>query len=154
MPIDRSAIGRELPGGTLLITRSRLRDFAKATGQTDPIYVDLDAAKQAGHRDLPVPPTFVFGVDLTGPDSFSYLDELGIDLRSVLHGEQRFTYHEMAYAGDELTTTGRITDIYDKKGGLLEFVVKDTKVTNQHGALVAEMRGVMVVQNRAPEVTR
>lgn len=154
MPIDRSAIGRELPGGTLLITRSRLRDFAKATGQTDPIYVDLDAAKQAGHRDLPVPPTFVFGVDLTGPDSFSYLDELGIDLRSVLHGEQRFAYHEMAYAGDELTTTGRITDIYDKKGGLLEFVVKDTKVTNQHGALVAEMRGVMVVQNRAPEVTR
>lgn len=154
MPVDRSAIGRELPGPTLLITRSRLRDFAVATGQTEAVYTDLDAAKQAGHRDLPVPPTFAFGVDLEGPEPLVFLDDLGVDLRTVLHGEQRFTFHEMAYAGDELTTNGRITDIYAKKGGMLEFIVKDTQVRNQHGALVAEMRSVTVVQNRAPEVTR
>ncbi len=147
MALDRSAIGRELPGASLLITRSRLRHFAAATGQTDPAYTDLDAAKQAGHRDLPVPPTFVFGIDLEGSAPFAWVDELGIDLRTVLHGEQRFDYHEMAYAGDELTTVGRITDIYEKKGGLLEFVVKATTVTNQHGAVVGELRSVMVVQN-------
>lgn len=148
MALDRSAIGRELPGASLLVTRSRLRNFATATGQTDPVYTDLDAAKQAGHRDLPVPPTFVFGIDLEGSAPFAWVDELGIDLRTVLHGEQRFDYREMAYAGDELATVGRITDIYEKKGGLLEFVVKATTVTNQHGAVVAELRSVMVVQNR------
>jgi acyl dehydratase len=58
MALDRSVIGRVTPGESLLITRSRLRNFAKATGQTDPIYTDLDAAKQAGHPDLPVLPTF------------------------------------------------------------------------------------------------
>jgi len=153
MAIDRSAVGRELPGPTLLITRSRLRNFAAATGQTDPVYTDLDAAKQAGHRDLPVPPTFLFGVDLECPEPLTFLADLGVDLRTVLHGEQRFDYREMAYAGDELSTNGRITAIYDKKGGMLEFIVKDTQVTNQHGALVAEMRSVTVVQNRAPEMT-
>ncbi|MGE9809478.1 FAS1-like dehydratase domain-containing protein [Janibacter sp. G1551] len=28
---------------------------AKATGQQDPVFIDVEAAKQAGHRDLPVP---------------------------------------------------------------------------------------------------
>ncbi len=54
----------------------------------------------------------------------------------------------MAYAGDELAATSRIADIYDKKGGLLEFVVRETTVTNQDGAVVAVMRSSTVVQNR------
>ncbi|HEY7010360.1 MAG TPA: MaoC family dehydratase N-terminal domain-containing protein [Jatrophihabitantaceae bacterium] len=148
MAIDRSIIGRELPGETLLITRSRLRNFAKATGQSDPIYTDVDAAKQAAHRDLPVPPTFFFGIDLEAPDPFAFLTELGVDLRTVLHGEQQFSYRAMAYAGDELSTSGRIADVYAKKDGLLEFLVRETTVTNQDGAVVAEMRGVTVVQHR------
>jgi acyl dehydratase len=147
MPLDRSAIGRELPGRSLLVTRTRLRDFAEATGQTDPVYTDVEAARRAGHRDLPVPPTFLFGIDLAGPHSFGYLDELGVDVRTLLHGEQRFTYRAVAHAGDELTATGRISDIYQKKGGLLEFVVKDTVVADQHGAVVAELRSVMIVRN-------
>jgi acyl dehydratase len=153
MAIDRAVVGRDLGGNTLLITRSRLRHFAKATGQSDPVYTDLDAAKQAGHRDLPVPPTFVFGIDMEG-DSFGFLDELGVDLRTVLHGEQEFTYHQMAYAGDELTTSGKVVDVYEKKGGLLEFLVRETTVTNQDGGLVAEMRSTLVVQHRATEEGR
>lgn len=148
MPIDRSIIGQEADGETLLISRSRLRQFAKATGQTDPVYTDLDAAKQAGHRDLPVPPTFFFGIDLEAPDPFAMIADLGVDLRTVLHGEQEFTYHQMAYAGDELTTRSRVVDVYDKKGGLLEFLVRDIAVTNQDGAQVATMRNTLVAQNR------
>jgi acyl dehydratase len=148
MPIDRSVIGKEMGGNTLLMTRSRLQHFAKATGQTDPVYTDLDAAKQSGHRDLPVPPTFIFGIDLEG-DSFEFLDSLGVDLRTVLHGEQEFVYHRLAHAGDELTTTGRVVDVYDKKGGLLEFLVREIDVTNQDGALVAQMRSTLVVQDFA-----
>ena len=149
--IDRSVIGRESSGASLQVTRGRLRDFATATGQTDPVYLDVDVAKQAGHRDLPVPPTFVFGVDLESPDAFEFLIDLGVDLRTVLHGEQEFIYHEMAYAGDELSTTSSITDIYEKKGGLLEFIVRRTVVRNQYDAVVAELIGTTVVQHRAPK---
>lgn len=148
MSIDRSAIGRELPGRSLLVTRSRLRNFAKATGQRDPIYTVVDAAKQAGHRDLPVPPTFFFGIELESPNPFAFLDDLGVDLRTVLHGEQRFDYRQMAYAGDELTSTSRIADIYEKKGGLLEFIVRESTVNNQDGAVVALLRSSTVVQHR------
>jgi acyl dehydratase len=147
MSIDSSAIGRELPGRSLLVTRSRLRNFAKATGQQDPIYTNVEAAKQSGHRDLPVPPTFFFGIELESPDPFGFLDDLGIDLRTVLHGEQQFDYRQMAYAGDELIATSRIADIYAKKGGLLEFIVRESTVTNQDGAEVVLLRSSTIVQH-------
>jgi acyl dehydratase len=144
--LDRSLVGRAEPGQTLLVTRSRLRAFARATGQHDPIYTDVEAAKQAGHRDLPVPPTFFFSIELESPDPFGFLTGLGIDLRAVLHGEQEFAYHRMAYAGDELSTRSRITDVYAKKGGALQFLVRETTVTDADGALVATLRGTTVVR--------
>jgi acyl dehydratase len=132
--LDRSLIGSESPGGTLLVTRSRLRAFARATGQTDPRYTDLDRAKQAGHRDLPVPPTFFFSIDLEPADPFRSLTDLGIDLRTVLHGEQEFSYHRMAYAGDELAARSRVTDIYEKKGGALRVAGADGRADQPHDA--------------------
>ena len=123
MSLDRSFSsfssfsGREFPPVSLLVTRSRLHNFAKATGQDQPVYTDVDAAKQAGYRDLPVPPTFLFGIELEAPDPFAFVTELGVDLRTVLHGEQKFDYRQMAFAGDELTAPNRTTDIYEKKGG-------------------------------------
>ncbi|MCR1784920.1 MaoC family dehydratase N-terminal domain-containing protein [Nocardioides carbamazepini] len=146
MPLDRSVIGRATRGESLLISRSRLRFFAKATGQKDPVYTDLDAARAAGHRDLPVPPSFFTAIELESPDPFAWLDELGVDLRSILHGEQEFTYHRMAYAGDELRTRSKITDLYDKKGGALQFIVRRTEITNQAAEPVADAVSVTVVR--------
>jgi acyl dehydratase len=146
MGLDRSLIGEERAGGTLLVTRSRLRLFAKATGQTDPIFVDLDAAQRAGHRDLPVPPTFFFGVDLEVPDPFDHLTAYGVDLRAVLHGEQEFAYHRLAYAGDELSSSSKVVDVYEKKGGALRFLVTELPVTDQDGTVVVTMRNTLVVR--------
>ncbi|OIN79968.1 MaoC family dehydratase N-terminal domain-containing protein [Mycobacterium malmoense] len=147
MAIDTSVIGTALPTTTLTLDRGRLRFFAKAIGETDPIYTDVDAAKAAGHHDIPAPPTFLFSVELENPDPFAFLASLGVDLRMVLHGEQSFTYHAIAYPGDELVASPRITDVYAKKGGALEFVVKDTAITRADGAPIADLRSVIVVQN-------
>ncbi len=152
MPVDPSVIGRELPACSLAVDAGRLQFFAKATGQTDPVYVDTVAAAAAGHPDLPVPPSFLFGIELEQADPFGWLAELGVDLRRVLHGEQSFTYHSMAHAGDTLTATPRIKDVYSKKGGALEFIVKESTVTRADGSLVAETTSVIVVQN--PEASR
>lgn len=146
MPLDRSVIGRTVQGESLLIERSRLRFFAKATGQLDAVYTDLDAARMAGHRDLPVPPTFFTAIDLESAQPFAWLDELGVDLRTILHGEQEFTYHQMAYAGDELSTFSTITDLYEKKGGALQFIVRRTVISNQDAESVAQAVGVTVVR--------
>lgn len=131
------------------VERGRLRFFAKSIGETDPAFTDRQAATAAGHRDLPVPPTFFFSLELESPDPFAYVSELGVDLRHVLHGEQTFEYLAMAYAGDTLVLQPRIVDVFSKKGGALEFVVKQTDVT-RGDELVARSSSTLVVRN--PEV--
>ncbi len=146
--IDRRFIGHVMPAFTVDVEKGRLKFFAKAIGQTDPVYTDEDAARAAGHPGLPVPPTFLFCLEMDAPDPAAIRNLLGMDYRTLLHGEQGFTYHRMAYAGDRLTYEQRIDDIHDKKGGALEFVVRKTRVTNQRGELVAELRGVTVIRNK------
>ncbi|HUF96805.1 MAG TPA: MaoC family dehydratase N-terminal domain-containing protein [Ilumatobacter sp.] len=142
-------VGAERQGASLLITRSRLRLFAKATGQTDPIFVDVAAARAAGHPDLPAPPTFYFSVDLEAPDPFEWLLEAGVDLGAVLHGEQSFTYHRVAHAGDELRTSSTIVDHFTKKEGALEFVVTESRIEDTEGCPVATMRQSAVIRRAA-----
>ncbi|MFC4272717.1 MaoC family dehydratase [Sneathiella chungangensis] len=145
--IDRSHIGREFGVHTAEIEKGRLRFFAKATGETNPIYFDEDAAKAAGLPTLPAPPTFLFSMDMEVPDPFEILAIMDIDLGKILHGNQEFTYHKDVYAGDSISFKSTVTDIFDKKGGALEFVVKKTSATNQHGDVVAEMTRTIVVRN-------
>ena len=145
--IDRQYIGHTMPKFSVAVEKGRLRFFAKATGQTDPVYTDEAAAQAAGHPGLPVPPTFFFCLEMESPDPAAIRNLLGLDYRRVLHGEQGFTYHRMAYAGDVLSYEQRIEDIYDKKGGALEFVVRKTRVTNQRGEHVADLRSITVQRN-------
>jgi acyl dehydratase len=145
--LDPAFVGTELPATTLTVDAGRLRLFAKAIGETNPLYTDVDAAKAAGYADLPVPPTFLFAIELENPDQFGWVADQGIDPRFVLHGEQSFTYHSIAHAGDTLTATPRIVDVYSKKGGALEFIVKNTAVTRADGSAVADLETVIVVRN-------
>ncbi|MFM0340595.1 MaoC family dehydratase N-terminal domain-containing protein [Paraburkholderia fungorum] len=144
--IDKKHIGKVIPSFRTVAEAGRLRFFAKATGETNPVYFDESAARDAGHPNLPLPPTFLFSLELEQPDK-SWRDEIGIQVARILHGEQSFTYHRMAYAGDVLLFECRIADIYDKKGGALDFVVRETRVTNQNGEHVADMRSVLVHRN-------
>ena len=149
--IDKRFIGHVMPAFSAGVEKGRLRFFAKATGQTDPVYADEAAAQAAGYPSLPVPPTFLFCLEMEAPDPAAIRNLLGMDYRTLLHGEQGFTYHRMAFAGDTLTFEQRIDDIYDKKGGALEFVVRKTRVTNQRGEDVAELRAVTVIRNKVAE---
>lgn len=144
--IDKKHIGKQLPTFLATAEAGQLRFFAKAIGETDPIYFNEQAARDAGHPGLPLPPTFLFSLEFQIPSN-AWRDELGIVPSRILHGEESFRYHRMAYAGDTLRFDVRITDIYDKKGGALEFVVRETQVTNQHGEHVADLRSVLVQRN-------
>lgn len=151
--IDRKFIGHELPPHSALVEAGRLRLFAKAIGETDPVFSDEAAARAAGHPGLPAPPTMAFCLDMDIPDPFGYLAEMGVPVQNILHGEQSFSYHAPIYAGDSLSFRSRIADIYAKKGGALEFIVKETRVENQDAALVAELRAVVVVRQPKEKAT-
>jgi acyl dehydratase len=148
--IDRdAALALELAPLSIEIERGRLRAFARSIGETDPVYIDPEAAHAAGHRDLLVPPTFFFSMTLESNAPFGYLDSLGVDMRFVLHGEQSFEYFRLAYAGDLLVLQDRITDVQVKRGGALELVVKETDV-RRGDVVVATASSVVVVKH--PEV--
>ncbi|KIQ16735.1 acyl dehydratase [Variovorax paradoxus] len=145
--IDKKWIGHELPASVLPIERTRLQFFAKAIGETDPVYTDAAAARDAGYADLPAPPTFLFAAELDSGASNQLLDDLQIPLSKLLHGEQSFSYHKPACVGDTVTVRSVVSDIYDKKNGALEFVVKTSRATNQRDELVAELRTVIVCRH-------
>jgi acyl dehydratase len=145
--IDKKWIGHVLPPSVLPIERTRLQFFAKAIGETNPVYSDVAAAKAAGYADLPVPPTFLFAAELDSGTMFRLVEEIGIPFSKLLHGEQNFTYHRAACVGDTVTVHTTISDIYDKKGGALEFVVKTSRALNQREELVAELRSVLVCRH-------
>jgi acyl dehydratase len=131
----------------LPIESSRLQFFAKATGEIDPVYTDVVAARAAGYADLPAPPTFLFAAELDSGAAFRLLVDMEIPIAKLLHGEQSFTYQRAACVGDTVTVYSVVSDIYEKKGGALEFVVKTSRAFNQRNEPVAEMRSVLVCRN-------
>ena len=144
--LDTRHVGHLLGAGTVEVEKGRLRFFAKATGQTDRAYFDESAAVRAGYSSLPVPPTFLFCLEMEACGSSQLCDLFGIGIGQLLHGEQHFSYHAPAVAGDTLSFTGRVTDVYHKKGGALGFISVETRVTNQAGTHVADMRRIVVVR--------
>ena len=86
--INRALIGAEMPSHSAFVEENRLRFFAEATGQTDPIYIDESAARGAGYRGLPMPPTMAFCFDMDVPNPFELLEVLDVELGRVLLGVQ------------------------------------------------------------------
>ncbi|MEU8436236.1 MaoC family dehydratase N-terminal domain-containing protein [Streptomyces sp. NPDC029216] len=147
--IDPSFVGSTSTPFTMEVERGRLLMFNRVVQTAEPVFTDPVAARQAGHPDLPVPPTFLFGLDLADPSDL--LAGMGVDLSRVLHVEQGFVYHRTAYAGETLTFAPVITDIYSRQGGALEFVVRDTAVTGADGEPVADLHQVIAVRGAASD---
>jgi acyl dehydratase len=145
--LDKSLIGHAFPTCTIDVEKRALRFFAKAIGETDPIYTDEAAARDAGYPSLPVPPTFLHCLESQASDPHELIAIARLVLGRILHAEQQFTYHAMAHAGDRLKFEAKIVDVYSKKGGALEFVVKESRVSNQHGTHIADIRVSLVQRN-------
>ncbi|MDH3830030.1 MAG: MaoC family dehydratase N-terminal domain-containing protein [Gammaproteobacteria bacterium] len=145
--LDRSYVGHSFPTHSVPVEAGQLRFFAKAVGEESPVYHDREAARAAGYRDIPAPPTFVFSLGLVGTDLAEKYLPMGVDLARLLHGEQQFEYFAPICAGDVITLESKVTDIYDKKGGALEFAVEETTATNQDGELVAKAVQTLVMRN-------
>jgi acyl dehydratase len=148
--VDQSAVGRSFTPVTARVEPGRLRFFLDTLGEQNPVYRDEAAARAVGYSARPIPPTYLFCLELMDAEyPFEFLTALNIDLARVLHGEQRFTYHAPVVVGDTLTFNSRVTGVADKKGGAMTMVVVETEVTNQHGAHVADTARTIVVRNQA-----
>ena len=144
--LDSNLIGKKFDPVIFTVTDQRLRFFAKATGQTDPIYFDHDAALNEGYNGIVCPPTFLYVVSMEQKNPFEFLNDLKINIESILHAEQEFFYEKMIYSGDRLTMITEIVDMYDKKDGLLQFFILESKFIDQNNMHTATMKNTIVVQ--------
>jgi acyl dehydratase len=129
--MDTSKIGKRYPPFEYEIGREKIREYANAVGEDNPVHHDREAAREAGFRDVVAPPMFavVYSAGAVGP---AVLDpELGIDLTRMLHGSQEFEWHEPACAGDTITTEAEVKDLYEKDGK--KFYVFESVSRNQDG---------------------
>lgn len=147
----RRVIGIESPPWTHEVTTTSVRGFARGVGYTDRVYFDEAAAKQAGYRSLPCPPTYL-GTPVFIPgecsDTFGGPKDSGpsIDhgLPNLLDGGTDTEYYADICAGDTLTVSSKISDLSVREGkstGTMLIVTRETQVVNQNGDLVATQRG-------------
>ena len=144
--LDRSLINKRYPPISFDVEKQRLRFFAKATGQTDPVYFDEQAARENGHPSILAPPTFLTVVGHEQEKPYKYITDLGIDFGKILHAGQTYKYYKPVYAGDVITMESQIVDLYEKKNGALQFIEFQSTYANQDNIMVAESLAILVAR--------
>ena len=88
MPVNTAAIGKTFAPATYAVGREKVREYAHAVGETDALYLDVDAARAAGYADVVAPPMFavVYSLPAVWPALFD--EEVGIDFARMVHGGQ------------------------------------------------------------------
>ncbi|MCF6095392.1 MaoC family dehydratase N-terminal domain-containing protein [Microaerobacter geothermalis] len=120
---------------TYLVERGKIREFALAIGDDNPIYYDRERAVAQGFRDIPIPPTFATVIDMwAGPDFEQLIAALKLNPLKVLHGEQEYQYLEEICAGDEITGKSKVISAAAKRG--MKFITLETEYFNQQGKKV------------------
>ena len=134
MPVNDAAVGKEFPATAYEVGREKIREYANAVGYDNPVHHDREAAQSAGFRDVVAPPMFavVYCAPAMGPAIFD--PDVGMNFAAMVHGSQEFVWGEPVCSGDEITTTARVDQIYEKDGK--GFYVFETVSTNQDGAEV------------------
>lgn len=121
----------------------KIREYAAAVGETNPIYFEREAALAAGFRDVPAPPMFAVVYCRWMAPMISD-PRFGIDYDHMLHGGQEFEWEAPACAGDVLTTGAVLAKAFAK--GSLTFYVIESTTRNQDGELVVKGTWTMIVR--------
>lgn len=143
---DRSRIGFTTAPTTVPVDAWRVKLFCEATGETDAVYWNAEAARAAGHPACPVPPTFLKAIEGEHFSSAQLMKLLDVPLRGVLHAEQAFEHFAPVHVGDSVEVSRTVTDIHDKKAGAFTFIVVDTHY-RVGGTPVATSRQTILVRN-------
>jgi acyl dehydratase len=134
MSVLTGAIGKTYPATVYAVGREKVREYAQAVGETNPVYLDPAAARAAGHADVVAPPMFcvVYGMAAMAPAMFD--PEVGINFAMMVHAGQEFRWGPLVVAGDEITTTASVKDVAERDGR--GYYVFETVSVNDRGETV------------------
>jgi len=160
MAMVEELVGAPLPGNQVIVERSAVERFAGAVLDDNIVYFDAVAAHDAGFPSIPAPPTFPSVMAWWG--SFRELQEPGPRKHPgveafqrkraeqggmILHGEEEYIYHRTVCVGDQLTSQGRIVEVYERESGgrVMTFCVSEVVWTDAHtGDPVVTTRSTLI----------
>jgi acyl dehydratase len=116
MALETKAIGKSFPPFTYAVGREKVREYANAVGETNPLHLDPTVAREAGYGDVVAPPMFavVYSGPAVAPAIFD--PDVGLNFAMMVHGSQEFVWGPVVVAGDEITTTASVKDISARDG--------------------------------------
>jgi acyl dehydratase len=134
MGVNAEAVGKSYPPTLYAVGREKIKEYALATGETNPLHLDHEAARAAGYADVVAPPMFtvVYSGAAMGPAIFD--PEIGINFALLVHGGQEFKWGPLVVAGDEISTVVSVRSIEERAGN--GFYVFESVSTNQDGHTV------------------
>lgn len=144
MPVDTSAVGKSYAPTAYAVGREKIREYAHAVGETNPVHLDLGAARAAGYDDLVAPPMFavVYTAHAIGRAFFD--PEVGMKYELMVHGSQEFVWGSLVVAGDEISTLVRVSEIRER--GWMGFYVFESVSTNQRDETVCTGKWTNIVR--------
>jgi acyl dehydratase len=144
MAVHTAPIGRSYDPVTYAVGREKIREYAAAVGETNPLHLDVQAARAAGYEDLVAPP--MFAVVYSSPAvSVGMVDpELGVDFARVVHGAQELVWGPLVVAGDEITSAATVKDVSERGG--MGFYVFEVVSDNQRGETVCTGTWTIIVR--------
>lgn len=127
----RARIGVPAPSDEAMVEAGSLRRFAEAIGDSNPRW------------RIEAPPTLLVALVPEFETQLVEAEEYG---KGWLNGGNRFEHFEPAKVGDRITVTGKVVEVYEKTGssGPLLFIIFETEYVNQHGRMVARLRGTVI----------
>ncbi|GAA4232648.1 hypothetical protein FHR32_008607 [Streptosporangium album] len=139
----RDLIGHAYTPYTFPVEHGKVREFALAVKDDDPVYRDVGVARSVGYRHLPMPPTFSA---VTSHWAVRDEDVLRLDLRRVLAGGAEWEYLGDVVAGDVLTVRAHIADVQEKTGsrGPMTLLITEYDFVNQHEETVMRVRSTVI----------
>ena len=135
---DKSLHELEHKAGPFEITAEMIQAVNGSLAETGPAFTSDEGAKESGFRGMIAPPTLcsIFVREVQLPD-------VGIEFgRTQMHAGQRVQPVAPIYAGDRVTASSHLKDVYAKTGrsGTMVFIVWETTFRNQDGDVVAEVQ--------------
>lgn len=146
MPLDPSYVGHGYPRSEIYqVGREKIREFADAIGDPQPMYRDAAAAQAAGHPDVIAPPTFVMVLfNQYALEAVVRDPGLGLDYDRMVHGDMSFDYVRPVRAGDRLTVATFIDEIMARAGN--DFLTLRADIDTVEGERVVTAKAQLVVR--------
>ncbi|SEO66842.1 FAS1-like dehydratase domain-containing protein [Trujillonella endophytica] len=145
MTLDAGLVGRSYPPSAVYeVGRVAIAAFAAALGSADPVHLDAEAARAAGHPDVIAPPTFAIALTLAAAGVVVEDPEVDLDYSRVVHGEQRFVHHRPIRAGDRLVATPSIEAVRSVAGS--DLLTTRVDVATEDGEPVCSATSLLVAR--------